>query len=568
MVTRAVSQERGAERRVRQGVLGRAERKSAVWLTLLCSLLHSAVAAGQAPPDSPPLQQVAPPSKQEAEQTRPIGRPPGSSPPPVGNADLSASDLTLAEMPSRQGRDAVRYVLEDVEIRGNTKTRRHVVERYVPFRRGDILDVDNPALTLTRYRLLGTGFFRDVQFSLRKGSQRGRVILVIEVTERNTIVLTDLAMGVSADADTRGEQRPLAAFMGVAAAERNLAGTGITLGSALALSQGATTDSAIDQFALRVSFLDPAFLGSTWALSGELLYNDAIDFFGNSGVLTDDPRPGQAPHAVLEYKRSGGQLGVGRYVSLSTQLWLTYRLETIGDVRMPRAAAHDYGGQIEPIDFRILPGRSVLSFVRAALQHDTRDHPLLTTTGWLASASVDVSLSPAGSDYPYQRVDLSAQRWWPLPWKHVISLQFFGGAIAGDAPLFEQYYVGDFTDFQPGRLLGLNFDRRPAPNFLHTAIQEVRYAEYALKLNAEYRIPLYRGVRSVFGIDFFATFGAFALAGRHEIEHPSPAYHGLARIPLDLTANLGVRLDTSLGGFTFSVSNVLGFLPVLRGEDQ
>jgi hypothetical protein len=148
-----------------------------------------------------------------------------------------------------------------------------------------------------------------------------------------------------------------------------------------------------------------------------------------------------------------------------------------------------------------------------------------------------------------------------------VSLQFFGGAIAGDAPLFEQYYVGDFTDFQPGRLLGLNFDRRPAPNFLGTAIQEVRYAEYAAKLSAEYRIPLYRGVRSVFGIDVFGTFGAFALAGRREIERPSPAYHGLERIPLDLTANLGVRLDTSLGGFTFSVSNVLGFLPVLRGED-
>jgi outer membrane protein insertion porin family len=554
--------------RVRQGASGWAERKVAAWLTLTLVTLHGSLAEAQATGEAPPLQQVVPPAKKESDAARPVGRP-SEGAPAGSDTDLSASDLTLAEMPVPPGRggDAVRYVLEDVEIRGNTKTRRHVVERYVPFHRGDILDVDNPALTLTRYRLLGTGFFRDVQFSLRKGSQRGRVILVIEVTERNTIVLTDLAMGVSADADTKGEQRPLAAFMGVAAAERNLAGTGITLGSAMALSQGATTDSAIDQFALRVSFLDPAFLGSSWALSGELLYNDAIDFFGNSGVLTD-PRPGEAPHAVLEYKRSGGQLGVGRYVSLSTQLWLTYRLETIGDVHMPRAAAHEYGGQIEPIDFNLLPGRSVLSFVRATLQHDTRDHPLLTSTGWLASASVDVSLSPAGSDYAYQRVDLSAQRWWPLPWGHTISLQFFGGAIAGDAPLFEQYYVGDFTDFQPGRLLGLNFDRRPAPNFLGTAIEEVRYAEYAAKINAEYRIPLYRGVRSVFGIDFFATFGTFVLAGQREIERPSPAYEGLERIPLDLTANLGVRIDTSLGGFTFSVSNVLGFLPALRGEDQ
>ena len=50
----------------------------------------------------------------------------------------------------------------------------------------------------------------------------------------------------------------------------------------------------------------------------------------------------------------------------------------------------------------------MLSLIRASLQNDTRDHPLLTTTGWLASAAVDVSLEPAGSDYPYERVELSA----------------------------------------------------------------------------------------------------------------------------------------------------------------
>lgn len=541
------------------------------WRWFFVALAWSPSLAAQAEPtpgrpDEQPSPGGAPlPPPDEAAVDRPSGRA-GEEEPLV---EVGAEELSLAApSSSERNGDAVRYVLEGVEIRGNTKTRTRVVERYVPFQRGDILDVDDPALTRTRYRLLGTGFFRDVQLSLRKGTRRGHVVLVVEVSERNTIVLTDLAMGVSADADTRGEQRPLAAFAGVAAAERNLAGTGVTLGSALALSQGATGDNAIDQVALRVQFLDPAFLGSRWALSGELLYNDAIDFFGNSGVRFDDPRPGQPRHAVVEYTRSGGQIGLGRYVSLSTQLWLSYRLETIGDVRLPRAAVHEYGGQIEPIDFHLLPGRSVLSFVRAAFSHDTRDHPLLTSEGWLASASVDVSLAPAGSDYAYQRLDLSAQRWWPLPWRHVLGLSLFGGAIAGDAPLFEQYYVGDFTDFQPGRLLGLNFDRRPAPNFLGTAIQEVRYAQYAAKVNLEYRIPLYRGVRSVFGIDFFATFGAFALAGERELDRPAPAYQGLERLPLDLTANLGVRLDTSLGGFTFSAANVLGFLPAFRGEEQ
>lgn len=459
--------------------------------------------------------------------------------------------------------ESLRYLLEGVEIRGNTKTRTRVIESYIPYRRGDLLDVDDPTLSLTRYRLLGSGFFLDVLLSLRKGSRRGSVVLVVDVVERNTIVITDLAMGLSADADSDGDARPLAAFAGLAAAERNLMGTGVTLGSALAISQGATSDRAIDQFALRVNYFDPTFLSSRWALSGELLFNDALDFFGNSGVRVDDPRPdSSADSAVVEYKRFGGRVGVGYPATLTSRLWLSYRLETVGDVLVPRAAAHEYGGQLEPIEFDILPGRSILSTIRAALQHDSRDHPLLPTRGVLASAAVELSLAPAGSDYAYERVDLHAQRFFGLPGGQVFSLSVFAGAIAGDAPFFEQYYVGDLTDFQPARLLGLNFDRRPSPNFLRTAIEEVRYAEYALKLTGEYRLPIYRGVRSVFGIDFVASLGAFALAGPREVRRPSPRFRGLARVPVDLTANLGFRLDTSLGGFTFAFSNVLGFLPV------
>ncbi|HEX7450857.1 MAG TPA: POTRA domain-containing protein, partial [Polyangiaceae bacterium] len=110
---------------------------------------------------------------------------------------------------------AVRYTLEGVEVRGNTRTRAHVVLRYVPFKQGDVFDVDDPEVELARYRLLGTGFFRDVQFSLRKGSSRGLVVLVIEVVERNTIVLNDVRMGISADADTQGNRRPLTAYAAI-----------------------------------------------------------------------------------------------------------------------------------------------------------------------------------------------------------------------------------------------------------------------------------------------------------------------------------------------------------------
>ena len=115
--------------------------------------------------------------------------------------------------------------------------------------------------------------------------------------------------------------------------------------------------------------------------------------------------------------------------------------------------------------------------------------------------ATEVSLSPFGSDYPYSRIDVLASKWWTLPSDHVLRLHFFGGAISGRAPFFERYNVADLSEFRASRVLGLDVERRSAPNFFHTDVGEIRYGDYAAKVDVEYRVPLYRGSRAVFGID-------------------------------------------------------------------
>jgi outer membrane protein assembly factor BamA len=436
--------------------------------------------------------------------------------------------------------------------------------RYVPFKPGDVIDVNDTAFQLLRYRLLGTGFFREVELSLEKGSRRGQVVLVIEVSERNTIVVNDIWMGLSADADVQGKEkghaRPLTAYGGLDIAETNLAGTGITLGGAAAFAEY--------QLGLRLHFLDPAFLGSKWMVAGTLLYNNAHDFFGNAAVMQAGSPAGEGEltdYAIVAYKRFGGTLGLGRDLSVSTQVWAHYRLEAI-EADYPKEASHLRGFAREPIDFSIIRGKSLLSTVRATLQHDTRDQPFLPTQGWLVTLNGEFALLPAALDYDYQKIEAQATHWWKLPWHHdVVALYLYGGAIAGNAPFFEQFYVGDLTDFLPDRVLGMNFDRRPPPNFLGTQIVEERYGTYALKVAAEYRFPLYRGQRSIYGIDLFASGGLYGLATERTFSDPPPGYSGLARVPIDLTANFGIRADTSVGGFTFSFSNALGFFITGKG---
>jgi outer membrane protein assembly factor BamA len=450
------------------------------------------------------------------------------------------------------------YVLEGIEVRGNTSTLARVILRFVPFQRGMVLDVDDKELQLTRFRLLGTGYFRDVQLSLRRGTKRGFVVLVVDVVERNTIIVNDLWLGLSADAEPNGRARPLTAFGGLDVSEENLAGTGVALGGAIALASG--------QLALRTRVSDQSFLRSSWTAEAELLYNNAKDFFGNRDVLVDDPTQTVAQDfAVVSYRRFGGSVGAGHEVgSVATRVFFDYRLEKI-DANLPLAASHIRGLDVEPIDFYLPPGSSILSTVSATLVHDTRDEPYLPTRGWHVLGRAEVSLTPLGSDYPYTKLVLRASRWIPLPWDHVLRLEGIFGSVFGTAPLFEKFYVGDYTDLRPHRALDLAFDRRPAPNFFGSSIAEVRYGDYAARINAEYRIPLYRGRQTIYGVDFFGSTGLYAVANNVDLQRRARGYDGIQSVPFDWTFNFGIRADTAMGGIALTIANFIGFIPIRSG---
>lgn len=475
------------------------------------------------------------------------------------SADEPAAPSAPAAAPDGRSASAkVRYTLEGIELRGNTRTTPRVVLRYVKFRAGDVLDVDDPEIELVRYRLLGTGFFSSVQLSLRKGRERGSAVLVIDVVERNTLVLQNLWLGIAADEDTAGNSKPQSAFLGAQIAETNLLGSGITVGAGVGV--------AADQVTLRARFFDPAFLGTGWSASLNALYTDARDFFGNRDVVFETTGLATrevTDYAVVGYRRLGASLGTGHDLSVSTHLALDYRIEQV-EATVPKIASHVRGEAREPIDFSILPGKSALSTLRSTLSYDTRDLPFLTTRGVFAQAQITAGVPP--SAYTFVRVELSYRQWWTLPWRHVLELEAFAGGIGGDAPFFEKFYVGDFTDLLPDRVLDLAPDRRQPPNYLDTDIVEVRYGDFAARLEAEYRVPVYSGKGSIYGVDLFARAGLYGVATRRELSDPPTGYDGAARVPIDLTYNLGLRVDTSIGGITLAFSNLLGLLPARGGE--
>ncbi|QQR90817.1 MAG: BamA/TamA family outer membrane protein [Myxococcales bacterium] len=472
--------------------------------------------------------------------------------------DLSANSAFSAPSPR------LRYVLQGVKIEGNYKTRRSVILDYITLERGDVVDVEDDSLEAIRYRLLGTGFFSSVRLSLKRGSKRGYVILLVTVTERNTLridqVAAGIAEGVRRTADRTADIEP---FFGVALSDRNFFGTGLMLSGATALSPA--------QQGVRLGVLAPRVVAKEISLSGSIFFNNAREFFGGDDVRVsiacpagispaDCPEEVLAKNAVVRYKRAGLKFGSGQELSSRLYLTVDWQGELVDVTAIPDAASQKRGNDITPIDFAIDPDLSVVSMVELALTFDRRDNPVLPSKGLHFKIQSDHASRFIASDYDYFKLQVQARYWFKLPWGHTLRLGAFGGAIFGRAPFFQKFYVADLNDLLPSRMLGLNFDRRRPPSILGTAAKEMRNEDLAGRVDVQYAWPVYRNPTGIRATDLFFTTGLYYISSRRDLLVGLSGYNELSRIPVDLTFDFGLRMDTDIGVFQFAFSTMVGFL--------
>ncbi len=551
----------------------RTSRLGALLTVLVALASRPDAVAGQAVPEvaGPTPAAVAPPSIDVAAPTAPVEPPsaPVEAQPIVPTAPTPAA-VAPPSVDAAAPADIIRYTLERIEIRGN-RTSATVIRRFVPLERGELFGVDDPSIERIRWRLMGTGWFNDVKLRLERGSQRGWVVLVIEVEERNTLRISRMVAGLSrvvtSSRDRDDELRP---YAGLGVAEGNLFGLGIGVGASLVGSE--------DQLGLDLRYQDQMLAGSGFGLSGRLFYNDAREFFGRDPIVEiacpkQEVVPGELPEpcdpdvlarrAVVIYDRYGFGFGTGHDISSNFRYEIDWLGEIVDVDAKPRAASTHRGNEIIPIDFHIDDGQSYVSSLHFALVFDRRDDPALPSRGQLGSFEARFASPLLGSTYDFARFDLTLRHWQPLPWGHVVSFGFLAGMAVGRAPFFYQYYAADLSDLLPSRVLELNLDHRRTHNLLDTSIIEYEKAELAGRIDFEYQLPLHRGGGAVRGVDAYAGAGLFLLAERDALRTGVQGYEGFARIPLDLTFDLGVQADTSVGLFKLGFSSLIGFLPDL-----
>lgn len=462
------------------------------------------------------------------------------------------------------------YVVERVEVRGNGRTQDAILLRLVPFEVGDSIAVGDPRLDELRYRALGTGFFDAVELSFSRGSERGRVVLVVTVRERNTFLLDQVAIGASeglsfSDSTPAGSASGQPYF-GVSVAETNLAGTGTTL-RGLVLLSGASQG-------VRLRFDAPSLgltpdLGlhlSTFFVRGEEYFGSGDDVLVTPRDCGTDCVPSEEILlARLRYHRGGGALGTGTAIAPGLRVGATYRLDVVDVLERPRAASELIGTSVVPIDFTVNDHTSFVSVIALDLTYDGRDAPALPTEGVHARIAIEASQQILGSSYDYFRAEAWARGWIPLgvPWDggvHTLRLGIFGGIAVGDVPFFARFYAADLSDLIPNRFLEVNLDRRAPPNLLRNVIGELRFGRIAARADVEYALRLFsmpNGLRSMW---IYALAGAYVLSDPELLGRVVPGYDAGTSFPIDLTFDLGLRLETDIGVFELGFSTLLGLI--------
>ncbi len=427
--------------------------------------------------------------------------------------DPSAFDRLFDER--GQPFDEVRaQFIEGIDLVGNIKTSRTVIERRLLVAPGDLLDEEK--LEESRLRLLNTGFFKRVEFSLRRGSRRGQVLLILEVEERNTLVIDQVYFGHS-------QVAPF--FGGLGLADTNFLGRGVTVGGRFVVGA--------DRRGVEARLFVPHLSDTSLQLSAS-----AIFVQGAEAVDDSDPEGAQ-----LFYSRWGGTLGIGVGVAPAQRVSLTYRLEAVQADRLPN---------LNPSILRRAPSilfdESVLSTLALTYERDTRDDPFVPHQGHRVALAVEVGTTLLGSSYEFSKYTGEVQLASSPFGEHSVIVRGFGGLIQGQTPFFNQFFISDFAYF------AWNRDSLPRSSQINFS-ESNDYDDLVISVGADYSIPVVSGGDVLYRMYVYGGLDLTMTASLDELQEDRTGRGIGGNFPVSF--DTGLKFDTSFGYFTLSLSYLL-----------
>jgi outer membrane protein assembly factor BamA len=416
-----------------------------------------------------------------------------------------------------------RYILESIEVRGNSKTHGELILSYVHLKPGETLDPEK--VELSRIRLLALGYFKDVHMSLEKGSERGRVKLVVEVDERNTIIIDDLFGGFS-------DTNPF--WGGIGVSDINFLGRGLVLSGAFVASE--------HQQAYRLGAFWPSIFNTKLQAGVEALVS-----LGKERALAERVE-GCDRDQNLEYLRAGGVLSLGMRVDRVHRINFELHGEHIEDTSQ---RADWCSSPTHPFNGYLRTGQSTFWSLTFRFERDTRDDFFLATSGMHLVISVELASKIFfGSDYEFSKYMVKYEHSFPAFSNHAFRVSVVGGLIqdVGEqgSPFFSRFFVGDYAFFQ--------VDKHSLPRNLELNFSKVvDYGDLMASISAEYDIPLWERGKFFYRGYVYAAAN-FSYVTKADFLASEDEWSGRTKRPVSM--DIGMKVDTPIGLFTFSLGYV------------
>ncbi len=301
-----------------------------------------------------------------------------------------------------------RFLVGNINVRGNEKTRQHVILRELPLHSGD--NLNSVDLETARKRLQNLGYFAGVEVSQASSDVPGYRDININVAEKATGQVT---FGIAFSSVEN-----LYLYGNVTQSNFDIRGlsNGVFVGGGQRLSAGAKLGT--EYSSASITLLEPWFLDRKLSYSNEL-------FFTSSQYLSD----------YYEQTNYGYSTYLRKALSDLTSIKLQYRLERY-DIKAESDA---------PTYFAEADGDYVRSNVALSFEYDTRDAVVTPRKG--GDFDIGLNYSGPGSTVQTYGLSVSGSYYYNSIWDSILSVNFgYQTVKAVDSdemvPIFERCFLG------------------------------------------------------------------------------------------------------------------------------
>jgi len=394
--------------------------------------------------------------------------------------------------------------VERINISGNTRSEDRILRRELPFVEGDLFTLQK--LQRARQRLINLGYFESVNVETQPGTDKTRIIVNVEVTERPTGVFS-----------IGGGYSSVDSFVGTLdISQNNFLGRGWQL--ALRIRAGAKNQQGT------ISFTEP------WLFDRPL--SAGFDLFSIKREYPD-----------YDYESLGADVRLSHPFQEYWRASFTYRLsqDTVDNIRTT-------GDSL----LESQKGTNITSAVILGLTRDSRDNIQVPSKGGLTTMTVD--FAGLGGDVQFVKTVASTTYFQPIWLGHIVSGRAEIGAAWGwgkdPVPVYERFYLGG-----PNSIRSVKF-REISPvdefgNKIGGSSEVLGNIEYLIPLPFNFRLAAFFDIGNVYG---FGT--KFDITDTREAAGPGLRWQSpFGPIRVDYGVNLDRKKGEDFGTVQFSVGS-------------